>query len=77
MNDPIVRIGPAAHYHVDHRGQPVGEPRDFEPTPARSTARDLGRRYPSGLSVLVTLVVVGLTALFVLIRWWDAIEGGR
>lgn len=50
---------------------------DTTPNPTHTTARDLGRLFPSAFSVLVVLGVVGLTVLFVVIRWWEATEGGR
>lgn len=50
---------------------------DPTPSPTHATARDLGRLFPSVLSVLVVLGVVGLTVLFVVIRWWESTEGGR
>lgn len=70
---PPVAIGPGPGYYVDHRGQPV----DFEPTPARSTARDLGRRYPSFGQVVLFVLVLIVVGLWVAARVWQAMEGGR
>lgn len=83
---PPVAIGPRG-YHVDHRGQPVegfdwkyGPPRDNLMPPQTNgerTARDLGRQYPSVWSVLFWALAVTATIMWIVCRYWEAIEGGR
>lgn len=92
MSDPIVRIGPAAHYHVDHRGQPVGfdwvhgPPREH-PTPlaevtprttnGEQTASDIGGTMGPWLFRAGAALVLLALSFWLVVRYWEATEGGR